>query len=326
MHPAFSVILFTTASGAGYGMLILFGGLSLADDLDAGLLLYILFPALALATLGLLSSTLHLGHPERAWRAFSQWRSSWLAREGVVAVTVYIPPVIGLVAALFFNGRSASVWQAAAPLTALLALITVICTGMIYASLKPIPRWHNGWVVPVYTAFSLATGAAWLAPMMSLAGSSWFAWTCWVCCGASIFAWALKLGYWRHIDGARAGTSVARALGMEHLGRVRQIEGPHTGSNFVMREMGYQIARKHARRLRLIAAALGGVAAPVLAAAAALSVADETFAGMLPALILSCITIAAASLAVLIERWLFFAEAEHMSMLYYGAGPGGGSN
>ena len=37
-------------------------------------------------TVGLVSSTLHLSHPERAWRAFSQWRSSWLSREGVAAV------------------------------------------------------------------------------------------------------------------------------------------------------------------------------------------------------------------------------------------------
>jgi hypothetical protein len=44
-----------------------------------------------LVSLGLLSSTFHLGHPERAWRAFSQWRSSWLSREGVAAVATYLP-------------------------------------------------------------------------------------------------------------------------------------------------------------------------------------------------------------------------------------------
>jgi DMSO reductase anchor subunit len=31
--------------------------------------------AVGLVSVGLLSSTLHLGHPERAWRALSQWRS-----------------------------------------------------------------------------------------------------------------------------------------------------------------------------------------------------------------------------------------------------------
>src|SRR5256885_1551665 len=93
MHPAFSVIIFTTASGAGYGLLALLGlgatlGL-LPADFTFGLVAFGL--ALGLITGGLLSSTLHLGHPERAWRAFSQWRTSWLSREGVASVATYLP-------------------------------------------------------------------------------------------------------------------------------------------------------------------------------------------------------------------------------------------
>ncbi len=84
MNPAFSVILLTTASGAGYGMLFWLGILNAAGVMPADLSFGIpaMFIALALATIGLLASTLHLGHPERAWRAISQWRSSWLSREG----------------------------------------------------------------------------------------------------------------------------------------------------------------------------------------------------------------------------------------------------
>jgi len=73
MHPAFSVIFFTTASGAGYGLLALLG-LSAASGMLASnrwLGAVSLGFALALVTAGLLSSTSHLGHPERAWRAFS---------------------------------------------------------------------------------------------------------------------------------------------------------------------------------------------------------------------------------------------------------------
>ena len=93
MHPAPSIVFFTTASGAGYGLLFWLGLLR-----PLGLL-----PATpirpwsrwswrsALITAGLLSSTLHLGQPQRAWRAFSQWRSSWLSREGVAALATYVP-------------------------------------------------------------------------------------------------------------------------------------------------------------------------------------------------------------------------------------------
>ncbi|MCK5623016.1 MAG: dimethyl sulfoxide reductase anchor subunit, partial [Alphaproteobacteria bacterium] len=93
MHPAFSVIFFTTASGAGYGLLVwlgVFGALGLLPpDRWFGVTAFGL--AFGLVTAGLLSSTFHLGHPERAWRALTQWKTSWLSREGVVAVLTYIP-------------------------------------------------------------------------------------------------------------------------------------------------------------------------------------------------------------------------------------------
>ena len=92
MHPALSVIFFTTLSGAGYGLLV---WLRLSHrcciarhhaPTHASLLLVALALGLVLSTIGLLSSLLHLGKPQRAWRAFSQWRTSWLSREGVLAM------------------------------------------------------------------------------------------------------------------------------------------------------------------------------------------------------------------------------------------------
>src|SRR5262249_61916837 len=93
MHPSLSVIFFTTASGAGYGLLAILGvlvGLGLLPD-DRSFVIAALGLALAFVSAGLVSSTFHLGHPERAWRAFSQWRSSWLSREGVAASVTYVP-------------------------------------------------------------------------------------------------------------------------------------------------------------------------------------------------------------------------------------------
>src|SRR6478609_2476033 len=96
MHPAYSVILFTTASGAGYGLLALLGLVGFNHGPASSLLFgaTALVIALGLITLGLLSSTFHLGRPERAWRAFSQWRSSWLSREGVASVVTFVPALI----------------------------------------------------------------------------------------------------------------------------------------------------------------------------------------------------------------------------------------
>ena len=93
MHPAYSVILFTTASGAGYGLLLWLAAAAALNLMprDPMLGLFGLGFAIALVTIGLLSSTLHLGRPARAWRALSQWRSSWLSREGVAAIVTYVP-------------------------------------------------------------------------------------------------------------------------------------------------------------------------------------------------------------------------------------------
>ena len=93
MHPALSVIVFSTASGAGYGLLALLGILAPLDVVPEDRTFGFIALALALAAItgGLLASLFHLGHRERAWRALSQWRSSWLSREGVAAIATYVP-------------------------------------------------------------------------------------------------------------------------------------------------------------------------------------------------------------------------------------------
>src|SRR5207237_4518360 len=149
MHPAFSIVFFTTASGAGFALLLLLGlgaplGLLPASPSFG-------FTALAIAILlaagGLGSSAFHLGRPERAWRAFSQWRSSWLSREGVFFVLSFVPAAIFGIGWVFF-GETGGFIGLCGFLAAICAAVTIACTGMIYASLKPIHQWHNRWVVP----------------------------------------------------------------------------------------------------------------------------------------------------------------------------------
>ena len=310
MHPAPSVILFTIASGAGYGLLFLLG---LAAPLglvpaDRWLGLTGLGLALGLITLGLLSSTFHLGHPERAWRALSQWRSSWLSREGVVALATYVP------AALFGFGwviweDLQGVWAVCALLAAAGAAVTVACTGMIYASLKPIRQWCNGWVVPVYLAFAVMTGALWLNAILQLFDLQ-RPWIQFLAPILLLLGWGLKLGYWFTLRDA-GPSSPESATGLGALGRVRLLDPPHTEENYLLREMGFRIARRHAERLRG-SALIFGLGVPFFLSGAAIA-----SSGWLAALI----AVAAAlsgSLGVAIERWLFFAEARHSVTLYYG--------
>ena len=136
MHPAYSVILFTTFSGAGYGLLVMMALFALIGGVPPdrwfGFVSFLL--AFAMITFGLLASSYHLGHPERAWRAFSQWKSSWLSREGVLAVATYVPALLFAFGWVVMGNYDGS-WRLMAGVTLMLSLMTVFCTAMIYASL-----------------------------------------------------------------------------------------------------------------------------------------------------------------------------------------------
>jgi DMSO reductase anchor subunit len=311
LRPAFSIVVFTTVSGSGYGLLFWLGLLAALGGVPderafaiAGVLL-----ALAAVTTGLVASMAHLGHPERAWRAFSQWRSSWLSREGVAALATYAP-ALGFAAAWVWLGESSGIVAAAGLLAALGAIVTVTCTAYIYASLKPVQRWCNRWVPPNYLALAAMTGALWLAalvavvtPLPTRIGG--------IALATVLIAAALKIGYWRFID-STAGAGIGSATGLGGWGEVRLFEAPHTSENYLLKEMGFTIARKHAAKLRMIAL----LAAFVLPAALTLA------AMMWPGWASAAAAMAAAVLAqfgVFIERWLFFAEAKHSVTLYYGA-------
>jgi sulfite dehydrogenase (quinone) subunit SoeC len=312
MHPAYSVILFTTASGAGYGLvfwLALAGLLGLVPP-EQGLGLVGFGLAFALITTGLLSSTAHLGRPERAWRAFSQWRTSWLSREGVMAVATYVPA--GILALGWVFGETVSgMFAVAAVLAAACAIATLYTTGMIYASLRAIRQWCQPLTAPVYIVLGLASGAVLLALLMRLSDMR-ASWADVLAVLALALGAALKWAYWLRIDDQPPRYTVESATGLGYMGKVRQLEPPHTQPNYIMREMGYHVARKHAIKLRHVALVLGFVIPAALLLLT--SAAGWGFA-------VSGAVLATVSMAVgfVVERWLFFAEAEHVSMLYYGA-------
>ena len=312
MHPAYSVIFFTTASGMGYGLLILLGILVPTEMLPAGrgFGLVSLGITLAAVTFGLLASTWHLGRPERILRAYTQWRSSWLSREGVLATMTYVPT--GLFAAGWVGfGEVSGIWRLCGLAAAVLAVCTVYSTGMIYATLRPIHAWCNRWVVPTYLCLALFTGALWLHAILLLFGHR--------SAEAAVLvilmllpALYLKWRYWRFIDGSRAASTPETATGLSAIGKVRLLDPPRTQTTYVTQEMGYRIARKHAAKLRRYAYLLLFLLPFLL-----------TLVTMQAAFwIAACAALAASisgSVGVMVERWLFFAEAKHVVTLYHGA-------
>lgn len=305
MNPAFSVIFFTTLSGAGYGLLFLLG-MAACVDTSIGNNTYLVAGvcALVLVTSGLLISTFHLGHPERAWRALSQWRTSWLSREGVCAIFTYIPAL-----AFLWSCYCGEPNAAAGIVMALSAAATVFTTSMIYTSLRSIDAWHNSWVPVNYATMALASGSVLLSVFMTWLQTLSTGWAIGSAV-ALIFALGAKVLYWRAIANKPRTSSSASAIGAGANAAVKMSQAPHSQKNYLQNEMGFQIARKHAQRLRKIALSLGFVAPATLCL---LSMAS----GGLAQSLMCTFGLALLALGLLVERWLFFAEAEHSVSLYY---------
>ncbi len=312
MHPAYSVILFTTASGAGYGLIFWLSLLGVGGFLPIerwfGFTAFGL--AFGLITIGLLSSTFHLGHPERAWRAFSQWRSSWLSREGVAAVIAYVPSGLAAIGWVFYEDFS-GIWSIMAVAGAVMAIVTIICTAMIYASLTTIRQWHNPLVVPVYASLGLASGAVLLTLLGSVFGYPVGTLEI-ITIVALTIALAIKLAYWRRIENEEKSWTIEQATGLKASTTVSQLDAPHTMDNFVLREMGYKVARKHGRKLKSYAVILAFLAPMALLAL-------DIAANNQFSIFLSLLSVLSVTIGVVIERWLFFAQAQHVVTLFYGA-------
>ncbi len=316
MHPAKSVIFFTTASGAGYGLaflLILFSILGILPT-SAGLGWAGFLIAGALVTAGLLSSTLHLGHPERAWRALTQWRSSWLSREGVMAVLTY-PPVILYAAGWVFGADLTNpLWVVIGLIACLFSAVTVFCTAMIYASLKPVHAWANPLVPVGYSLFAVMTGAVLLSFLARLSGISPIAPEVAALITLAL-GYGLKSAYWARMEDKPAPSTMETATGLGTIGKVSLLEAPHSEANYLMHEMVFKIARKHAQKLRMVVVG-GGFALPFLCLGAA--VLTGPVSGLGTGLV--GLAVLFTAVGIYTERWLFFAEARHTVGLYYGSG------
>ena len=284
MNPARSLILFTTLSGLGLGLLAWLG----IDPTPPTGWVALVFFAIAhgLTLTGLAASALHLGRRERALRAFSQWRTSWLSREAwAAAVTLTLTGLYGGLLILGIHVAPLG-W-----LGALLALGTVGVTSMIYAQLKTVPRWHR-WTTPALFLAYAVTGGALLSGRVTLSEVLLP-----VTAALQLYAW------W---DGdrrfARSGTTLATATGLD---APRALFPPHSGPNYLLKEMVFVVGRRHAMKLRVIA-----LFAMAVIPLAFLAVGPSHFFGLL--------ALVTHALGVFLSRWLFFAEAEHVVGLYYG--------
>lgn len=288
MHPAPSIIAFTVLSGLGFGLMAWLG----AGAVHGGGLVAAAFAVLALALAGggLLASLLHLGQPRRFLKAFREWPSSWLSREAWTACATMT--AFAAYAALWVLGRPLAPlgWLVAA-----LALATVGCTAMIYAQMKTVPRWRSP-LTPAIFLLAATAGGALLADQIPAAR--------WLLAALAV----AQLADWIRGDRrlAAPASTLGTATGLGGFGRVRAFEPPHTGENYLTREMVFVVGRRHAAKLRVIGLGLAAIL-PLVA-----TIMAPVGHALGAAIVLSHVV------GMIVLRWLFFAQAEHVVGLYYG--------
>ncbi|PWB52904.1 MAG: DMSO reductase [Nitrosomonadales bacterium] len=324
MHPAFSVIFLTTLIGVGQGFFLalytgqvyaLFNVLSAQGDhpfYAAGSMI-----ALAFLAAGLAASFFHLGHPERAWRAAAQWRTSWLSRE-VIVLPSFMASVLIYGAAhhfgwnipLFTLGETLQVdfIMLAGAAGTLLCFALFISTGMIYACLRFLQEWHTPLTVSNFillggaSGFALATAyAALAAPELTGFYGKW-------ALIITLLAFASRLASLVRNHKLKPKSTLQSAIGVRHTNIAQKSQG-FMGGSFNTREFFHGKSQSMLRSVKWLFIALT-FALPLVFLAWGLSV---NSAGLL----LMAFAIQYAGLIA--ERWFFFAQANHPQNLYYQA-------
>jgi DMSO reductase anchor subunit len=306
MRPAFSVILFTVLSGAGLGLFALLALAQLlipAAALGPNAHLAGGAAALVLVAAGLVSSTFHLANPKNAWRAFARFRSSWLSREGVLAA-LFFPLAAGYLAAAYLEAGTA--WTLALGLAAVaLAWGTLYSTAMIYACLKTIPQWHDRLVPAAYLANGHLSGALILVALATADGTATTLHVVLVLVALAAAA-VMKWRYYQKFRAPRQGAHTLAAAVDMTAAQAKLLDAGHSHGTFLTREFMFQLGRSRTQLLRALFFLLS-VVAPI-----AILPFGVHNAWLLGAAALACM------LGLLIERWLFFAEAQHVVRLFHG--------
>lgn len=317
MRPALSTIFLTTLIGAGQGLFLalftqqsyaVFGQLPLQDS---GFYGYGSVLALLLLIGGLGASFFHLGRPERAWRAASQWRTSWLSRE-----VIALPALMGTV--FLYGAAHLTGWKPVlltlpsgiaidstfilGCIGTVLAFTLFVCTGMIYVAIKVLKEWASPLTIVNFILLGGASGftfAAFYSAVAAPSQTGFFAGWAFIITLLGLFGRGASL--WRNAR-LRPKSTLQTAIGIKHPRIVQKSQGAMGGS-YNTREFFHGKSASFIRNIK-----------PAFMALAFVLPLPLLYIGG-PIFLLTAFLVQYAGL--LAERWYFFAEANHPQNLYY---------
>ena len=307
MNPAFSVIAFTLLAGTAQGLAVMCSLAALAGfAMTPHFLSRSVLTATGMLLLGLGASFVHLGRPERAWRAATMWRTSWLSREVIV-----LPLCIALLSCWWLTLQQADhtlLTRGLIPLGILAASAALwYCTSMIYACLRFIEEWAHPITLVNFVLVGLSSGlllacalASWYSERAFLAASGPAAIT------FTALAWASRTMALRRNAAIRHRSTLQTATGI-HASRLVQTSMGMSAGSFNTREFFHRASPFMFKGIRQAGICLS-FAAPLVAMSIAWL--GQWDAGWTTALVLQIPGLVA-------DRWLFFAQAKHPQNLYY---------
>ncbi len=320
MQPALSLIFLTTLIGAGQGLFLalyanqVWSWLGFLDT-PVSIQLQILGSILALLLLltGLMASFFHLGHPLRAWRSATRWRTSWLSRE-VITLPLMILSVIlyGLAMYTYTDtdtqsaSKISSLSLGIGTIGAIFSLVLFVCTGMIYACIRFLQEWASALTVINFILLGTASGFTLAAALATATDSEHLHFFTVTAIVVTLLALISRSASLWHNRTLLHKSTLQTALGIRHNQIFQQAQGA-IGGSFNTREFFHGRNRIFMQRSRWIFIILTFWLPIILMS---LSLANNG-----KPLLLGAAT--CQFLGLLIERWYFFADACHPQNLYY---------
>ena len=322
MHPAFSVIFLTTLIGAGQGLFLalytgqLYSVFNLVPVQDShtfygyGSLLALIFLAL-----GLFSSVFHLGRPERAWRSAAKWRTSWLSREVIV-----LPSFMGMTfiyGLTHFTGYNPVLFTISdvfvVDLTLLsgflatcLAFLLFLCTAMIYACIKFLQEWATPLTVLNYTLLGAASGFTLATVFASYAGIQLVSFYAGWAIILTSLAFISRVASLIRNSRIKPKSTMTSAIGIRHT-KIQQKSRGFMAGSFNTREYFHNASEAWFKSIKWIFPVLVFVLPIIILS---ISTGTSSFALLSLAFVIQYA-------GLLVERWFFFAQANHPQNLYY---------
>ena len=321
MHPAFSIIFLTTLIGAGQGLFLalysgqLYSVLKLLPGESPSFYVVGSLLCLVLLVAGLASSFFHLGRPERAWRSAARWRTSWMSREVIVLPAFMVSVALwGLIHYLDWNpvlftfskNIEVDVSLLVGAFATLFCFTLFLCTGMIYACIKMLQEWASPLTVINYTllggssGFILATGfAAWQGSGMTSFFGGWSV-------VLTLLALLTRSASLFRNTRLKPKSTLQTAIGIRHTDIQQKAQGAMGGS-FNTREYFHGATKRKYKSVKWTFLVL---AFPLPLLLLSFGLGTHVMGLLVAAFLVQYI-------GLLMERWFFFAQANHPQNLYY---------